>query len=64
MWNKIWYKINNSIIGGALLIAVFSLLSKIFGLVRERLIAHNFGASELSDIYYSAFRLPDLIFNT
>ena len=64
MWNKIWYKINNSIIGGALLIAVFSLLSKIFGLVRERLIAHNFGASELSDVYYSAFRLPDLIFNT
>ncbi len=64
MWNRLWYKINNSIIGGALLIAVFSLLSKIFGLVRERLIAHNFGASELSDIYYSAFRLPDLIFNT
>ena len=64
MWSKIWYKINNTVIGGALLIAVFSLLSKIFGLVRERLIAHNFGAGELSDIYYSAFRLPDLIFNT
>ncbi len=64
MWNKIWYKINNTIVGNALLIAIFSLLSKIFGLFRERLIAHNFGASELSDIYYSAFRLPDLIFNT
>ena len=64
MWNKIWNKINNTVIGGALLIAVFSFLSKLFGLLRERLIAHNFGAGELSDIYYSAFRLPDLIFNT
>lgn len=64
MWQRLWYKINNSVTGGALIIAFFSLLAKIFGLLRERLIAHNFGASELSDIYYSAFRLPDLIFNT
>ncbi len=64
MWNKLWYKINNTVIGGAFLISFFSFLSKLFGLIRERLIAGNFGASELSDIYYSAFRLPDLIFNT
>jgi len=64
MWHKLWFKINNTVTGGAFLIAFFSLLSKLFGLLRERLIAHNFGASELSDIYYAAFRLPDLIFNT
>lgn len=64
MWDKIWYKINNTVTGGALLIAFFSFLSKILGLLRERMIAHNFGAGELSDIYYSAFRLPDFIFNT
>jgi len=64
MWAKVWYKINNTVTGGALVIAFFSFLSKIFGLFRERLIAHYFGASALSDIYYSAFRLPDLIFNT
>ena len=28
------------------------------------MIAHYLGASQLSDIYYSAFRLPDLIYNT
>lgn len=50
--------------GGALVIAVFSFLSKLFGLLRERLIAGHFGAGTISDIYYSAFRLPDLIFNT
>lgn len=64
MWHKIWYKINNTVAGGALLIALFSLLAKIVALFRERLIAATFGASELSDIYYASFRLPDLIFNT
>ena len=64
MWLRFWQKINNTVAGSALLIAFFSFLCKILGLFRERLIAHNFGASELSDIYYAAFRLPDLIFNT
>lgn len=64
MFTKIWYKINNTVMGGALIIAFFSFLSKVFGLIRERLIAGNFGAGQVSDIYYSAFRLPDLIFNT
>ncbi len=64
MWSHLWYKLNNSVIGGAVIIAFFSFLAKLFGLFRERLIAHNFGASASSDIYYAAFRLPDLIFNT
>ncbi|MDD5749851.1 MAG: lipid II flippase MurJ, partial [Patescibacteria group bacterium] len=55
---------DNSITGGALMIAFFSFSSKLLGLLRERLIAHNFGASQISDIYYASFRLPDLIFNT
>ncbi|MFA5126473.1 MAG: murein biosynthesis integral membrane protein MurJ [Patescibacteria group bacterium] len=64
MWQKVWYKINNTVTGGAILIAFFSLLAKIVALFRERLIAATFGASQLSDIYYAAFRLPDFIFNT
>ncbi len=64
MWAKIWHKINNTVAGGAVIIACFSFLSKVIALFRERLIAYNFGASEISDIYYAAFRLPDLIFNT
>jgi putative peptidoglycan lipid II flippase len=64
MWQKLWHKINNSVTGGALIIAFFSFLAKIFALLREKLIAHNFAASEMADVYYSAFRLPDLIFNT
>ncbi|MFA6307683.1 MAG: murein biosynthesis integral membrane protein MurJ [Patescibacteria group bacterium] len=64
MWQNFWYKINNSVTGGALIITFFSFLAKIFALVREKLIAHNFAASQMADVYYSAFRLPDLIFNT
>ena len=64
MGSKFFYKLNHSVTGGAFIIAFFTVVSKLLGLVRERLIASTFGASEISDIYYAAFRLPDLIFNT
>ena len=43
-------------------IALSSLLSSILALFRDRLLAHTFGASATLDIYYAAFRIPDLIF--
>ena len=46
----------------AFLLGVSSLVSQLLGLFRDRLLAHNFGASSELDIYYAAFRLPDLIF--
>jgi len=46
----------------ALLMAVFALLSQLLALVRDRLLASHFGAGETLDIYYAAFRIPDLIF--
>jgi putative peptidoglycan lipid II flippase len=45
------------------IIAVFSLLSRLVGLYRDRLFAGRFGAGDLLDSYYAAFRLPDFIFN-
>ena len=38
------------------------LVSKIVGLLRERAIAHQFGASAELDAYVAAFRIPDLLF--
>lgn len=61
---KILFKLNNSVTGGAIIIAVFSIISKILGLLRDRLLASGFGAGDILDAYYAAFRLPDLIFNT
>jgi len=46
----------------AYLLGTFAILSQILGLIRDRLLAHNFGASQSLDIYYAAFRIPDLIF--
>lgn len=46
----------------AYLLAFFALLSQILGLVRDKLLAYNFGAGHTLDIYYAAFRIPDLIF--
>ncbi len=43
-------------------IALSSLLSSFLALLRDRLLAHSFGASATLDIYYAAFRIPDLIF--
>jgi len=64
MLRKSWYFLQNSVAGGAVIIAVFSILSRVFGLLRDRLLSSNFGAGQTLDAYYAAFRLPDLIFNT
>ncbi len=46
----------------ASVLAMSALLSSLLALVRDRLLAHEFGASTALDIYYAAFRVPDLIF--
>src|SRR3989338_477817 len=48
----------------AYLLAAFALLSQLLGLVRDRLLAGSFGASHTLDVYYAAFRVPDLLFAT
>jgi putative peptidoglycan lipid II flippase len=45
-------------------LAVFAFLSLILALVRDKLLAFTFGAGHSLDIYYAAFRIPDLIFAT
>jgi putative peptidoglycan lipid II flippase len=40
----------------------FALISQLLGFWRDRLLASSFGAGEALDIYYAAFRVPDLIF--
>ena len=45
-------------------LAGFSIFSQILAFLRDRLLAHYFGAGEALDIYYTAFRIPDFIFVT
>lgn len=46
----------------AYVLAFFSIISQIFALFRDRLLANEFGTSLELDIYYASFKLPDLIF--
>ncbi len=46
----------------AFLIAGSSLLAQFLGLFRDRLLAGTFGASVELDIYYLAFKIPDLLY--
>ncbi len=48
----------------AYLLAFFAFASQILALVRDRLFASTFGASRVLDMYYAAFRIPDLLFVT
>ncbi|MCL5774668.1 MAG: hypothetical protein M1333_00485, partial [Patescibacteria group bacterium] len=47
----------------ALIVGVLTLASRLVGLLRDRLFASKFGAGDVLDAYYAAFRIPDLVFN-
>jgi putative peptidoglycan lipid II flippase len=65
MVKRLFNIVNQEIRGlheAAYLLAFFAFLSQILALIRDKLLAYNFGAGVLLDVYYSAFRIPDLIF--
>ncbi|MFC1802069.1 murein biosynthesis integral membrane protein MurJ [Patescibacteria group bacterium] len=46
----------------AYLLGLFTFLSQVLALFRDKLLAHSFGAGDVLDMYYSAFRIPDFVF--
>src|SRR3989344_5079705 len=58
------YKETETLNQAALLLGLFAFLSQVLAFLRDRLLAHIFGASTELDIYYAAFRIPDFIFVT
>lgn len=64
MVKKILFLFSKEISGlhqAAYLLAFFTLISQILALVRDRMLSHTFGANQTLDIYYAAFRIPDMI---
>jgi len=55
--------VNTRPLGGAALLMAGWVLSRLLGLLREAVIAGQFGAGPDIAAYQAAFRLPDLIFN-
>lgn len=60
-WSIIGKEVGN-LHEAAYLLGFFALISQLLGLLRDRLFAAYFGAGAELDIYYAAFRIPDLIF--
>lgn len=58
-FNSALYSIN----AAALLLGAAGLLSRLLGMVRDRMLAGHFGASRELDIYYAAFQIPDFFFS-
>lgn len=53
----------SSITSAALILLIASFASKILGVIRNRILAGEFGAGKELDAYYAAFRIPDFVFN-
>jgi putative peptidoglycan lipid II flippase len=51
-----------TISSAALILGLASFTSRLIGVVRNRIFAHEFGAGEALDIYYAAFKVPDFIY--
>ncbi len=61
---SLWGSAPSRTVGGAaLLIALSGVASRLFGFLRDRMLASHFGAGDILDAYYTAFRLPDLVYS-
>lgn len=63
MIRKILNGKSKTITSAAILLGITSLLSRFLGILRDRILAGQFGAGSELDMYYAAFRIPDLIYN-
>lgn len=54
---------SQSIVGAAVVLGLMSMASRLIGILRDRVFASQFGAGDILDAYYAAFRIPDFIYN-
>jgi putative peptidoglycan lipid II flippase len=63
MIKRLFTSSTNSLSSAALIVASFSILSRVVGFIRDRILAGEFGASDTLDVYFVAFRIPDLFYS-
>lgn len=61
-FSRLWHSETNGLTAAALIVGMASLASRVIGVVRDRIFASQFGAGDVLDVYYAAFRLPDLLY--
>src|SRR4030066_268400 len=62
MLKKIFNSQAKNLTFAAVLLSASALISRLLGLIRDRLLAGTFGAGEELDIYFAAFRIPDFVY--
>jgi putative peptidoglycan lipid II flippase len=53
----------SGILEATAVLAIAYLVSQVFALLRDRTLAAHFGAGDITDVYFAAFKIPDLIFS-
>jgi putative peptidoglycan lipid II flippase len=59
---QLFYREIRGLHQAAYVLAFFSFGSQLLAIIRDRALAHTFGAGTQLDLYYTAFRIPDLLF--
>ncbi len=52
-----------TVAGGAVILGAASFVSRVLGLLRDRLLSAKYGVSPILDAYFHAFKIPDFLFN-
>lgn len=59
---KIFSSKTTTITSAAIILGLTSFVSRFIGIIRDRILAHNFGTGDVLDAYYAAFKIPDLLY--
>ena len=62
-FSKLWNGETASVTTAAIIVGAASLASRLVGVLRDRVLASTFGAGDVLDAYYAAFRIPDFLYN-
>ncbi|HWQ99865.1 MAG TPA: murein biosynthesis integral membrane protein MurJ [Candidatus Methylomirabilis sp.] len=63
IFSKLWNGETENVTTAALIVGAASLASRLVGVLRDRVLASTFGAGDVLDAYYAAFRIPDFLYN-
>lgn len=62
-FRRLWNGETDGLTAAAFIVGGASLASRVVGVLRDRLLAATFGAGDMLDAYYAAFRVPDTLYN-
>jgi putative peptidoglycan lipid II flippase len=62
-FTKLWRGETTQVTTAALIVGGAALASRVVGILRDRVLASTFGAGDVLDAYFAAFRVPDFLYN-